>query len=409
MPLFVYEGVGPGGRRLKGVLEGEDPGEVASRLRRRGIMVTSLEEKDERRGAALGTGDLLARITPVRQGEVVLCLRQMGSLIKAGVPVVTTLRTLEEEMPNPRLRHTLRLIREEVERGVPLSRAMARFPRIFPAMVTSLVEAGEITGLMDVALERVTAYWEERLALARQVISSSLYPALVFLASIGVAVFLIVYVIPKLVPFLTSMGGELPPQTKLLVALGEKGPRYLPSIGKGVLLFLGCLILGFRIPQTRYYLDLIRLHLPLLGPVFRHALVVHFAKTMGLLVGSGIPIVEAIKATQGTIGYLPVCQALEEVHRRVLRGETLSQLLSRFRYFFPPMAASILRVGEEGGTLEGALLMVGDTYDQMLRDSIQRLMTMIEPLLLVFMRGMVAFVAASLIGAILAAYSTLGG
>ncbi|RDV82070.1 type II secretion system F family protein [Ammonifex thiophilus] len=408
MPQFRYQALDAGGRRVRGEVTAASPAQAAALLRSRGFTVTELREVEEApaQPAAKERRDLLAQLSLVRQGEVLLCLKQLASLVRAGVSLTLSLSVLEKQTKSRKLRYILRQVREAVEGGVPLSEAMARH-RVFPRLVTSLVRTGEASGLLDVSLERATRYWEERLALQRRIISGIIYPALVFVAALGAAIFLIAYVIPRLLPFLQEIGGELPWNTQLLIRIGEVVPPNLPKIGLGTAGFLVFLLVALRIPFLRYYLDRYKIYLPVLGEIFQYALVVHFAKTMALLLQSGVSMIESLRATKETVGNLALQRILERIEEAVLAGESLSTPLSHATSIFPPMVGSMVRVGEETGGVDGALEMLAGVYQELLETKIERALSLIEPLLIVLMGGMVAFVAAALIGAILASYGAM--
>ncbi|MGO0122395.1 type II secretion system F family protein [Desulfothermobacter acidiphilus] len=410
MPQFRYQALDPGGRRVRGEVAAADTSQAASQLRGQGLLVTELREigpsAAPQLGAAREQGELLARLSLVRQGEVVLCLKQLAALVRAGVSLTLSLTILERQTKNRKLRYVLRRVREEVEGGTPLSEAMAQH-RIFPSLATSLLRTGEASGLLDVSLERATRYWEEKLSLQRRVISGIIYPTIVFVAAIGAAIFLIAYVIPRLIPFLQEMGGDLPWNTMLLIRVGEVVPPNLPKIGLALLVFLVLILVSLRVPFLRYYLDRYKIYLPVLGEVFQYALVVHFAKTLALLLQSGVSMIESLRTTRETINNLALKRLLLQVEEAVLAGESLSTPLLQAGAFFPPMVGNMVRVGEETGGVDGALEMLAGVYQELLETKIERTLAMIEPMLIVAMGGMVAFVAAALIGAILASYGSM--
>ena len=352
--------------------------------------------------------DLLARLSMVKQGEVVFCLRQLAYLIKSGVSIVSSLFLLADQTKNRKLKYILACVRRDVEAGRPLSEAMARFPKTFPLMVTSVLKTGETSGLIDTAMDRVAAYWEERLTRLRKILSSLLYPAIVLLVTCGVVAFMISYVIPRIVPLLEVLGGELPWNTMLLVSIGENSAAILAQTGiLAVILIVAGGIL-YCVPQTRYLIDRYKLRLPLIGPIFQYAIVTHFARTLALLVSSGVSIVESLTATRATIKNRFVQRSVDQMTEMVLYGENLSAPFFRAGSVFPAMVGTMIRVGEETGAVDGALTSVAEIYDQMLQSRIEKMTTLIEPALIVTLGGMVAFVASALIGGILASYGTLG-
>ncbi|RKQ88628.1 type II secretion system F family protein [Brockia lithotrophica] len=407
MPQFRYRALDAGGRAIRGEVTAADPSQAASLLRRQGLLVTELREETDARPRPQEEGGLSGWV-PVRQGDVLLTLKQLASLLRAGVSLSVSLSVLERQTRNARLRRILREVREAVEGGTPLSEALARH-RVFPKLVSSLVQTGETSGLLDVSLERATRYWEERMALRRRILSGVLYPAIVFVAAIGEAVFLIAYVIPKILPLLQELGGELPWNTLLLIRIGEVVPPNLPKIGLAALALVGFGVLSFRVPSLRYYAERVLFSLPVLGEILRYSLIVQFATTMALLLQSGVSMLESLRATRETIGNTVLRGLLSEMEAAVLEGKGLSETLQwpQAGALFPPMVGSMVQVGEETGGIDGALEMLAGVYGELLETKIARALSLLEPMLLVVMGGMVAFVASALIGAVLASYGAI--
>lgn len=236
MPQYVYEAMGPNGKTAKGTISGSSLSEAGGELRKKGLIITRIQEQEA--GQAVGEkaqhsfdlSDLLAIITRVKQGDVILFLNQLAAMISAGVSVVNSLSILENQATNRKLKRVIASVRQDVEAGNSLSDAMERFPKIFPKMVTGLLRTGETSGLLDTAMVQVATYMEERQALKRQIISSAIYPAITLLASLGVVIFMVSYVMPNMVPFLEMMGGDLPWTTQFLIDLSNNVTSNLKNL-----------------------------------------------------------------------------------------------------------------------------------------------------------------------------------
>jgi len=347
---------------------------------------------------------LLVRITQVRQAEVVLLLKQLAALIASGLPLVPCLVTLIEQTTNRRLRFTLVKIKEEIEQGKPLSEAMDRFPRVFPLTVRNTVRVGEASGLLEVAMEQVAGFMEEDAAFRGEIITALIYPAIVFTATLGVTGFMVLVVIPQIIPFLEMMGGEMPWNTRLLVnvtALAQENAKAAGTVLGGVVLTL---VLAGRNRRGRYLIDRLKMRLPLFGQLVSYAIIVQFAKTMHLLITSGVSITEALKTVREVDKNAVVHRAIDVCIGSVLLGESLSEAMVKFKTVFPPLVRSMTRVGEETGTMDAAMKRIADIHYAVLKGYIKKLNAALEPVLLIFLGGMVGFVAAAMIGGILASY-----
>lgn len=413
MPQYRYQAVGRDGKTARGTLAAAGLSEAAAALRGQGLAITSLKEQEQQAAAgaapasSFDLNSLLIRIIRVKQSDVVVLLWQMAALIASGVTIVNSLSVLEEQSRNRRLKYILSSVRRDVEAGQSLTDAMLRFPKTFPPMVTSVLKTGEATGLLDTAMERVAAYWEEKLALLRRIITSSAYPAVVLLVSLGVAYYLVSHVVPSIAPLLAMMGGEMPWATEILVYIADNLSANLTKLGIGLGVLVAVMAGVYHLPAGRYFIDRHKTRLPLLGAIFQYTIVVHFAKTLALLINSGVSILEALKATRETVGNRAVRRVIDRMIDRVLHGESLSEPLLRAGNYFPPLVGNMVKVGEETGRVDSSLTMVAGIYAKLLEERINKMISLMEPLLLVVLGGMVAFIAAALVSGILASYGGL--
>ncbi|AEG58753.1 type II secretion system F family protein [Desulforamulus ruminis] len=411
MPQYVYEAMDPAGKAARGTITGNSLSEAGGELRRKGFIITNLREQEaekvreeKARSFSLNLDDILAKVTRVKQDEVILFLNQLAAMITAGVSIVNALSILEKQSTNKRFKKILSAVRQDVEAGNSLSEAMVQFPKIFPQMITSLLRTGETSGLLDKAMVQVAHYMEERQVLKRQITSSAIYPAIVLLASLGVLYFMVSFVIPNMAPFLEMMGGDLPWNTKLLIYISDNISANLDKVGMVVGGLVAVVLMAYKIPQTRLLIDRYKIKIPLVGSIFQYGLIVSFAKTFSILISSGVSIVEALKCTRDTISNKALVGDLDKIIEKVLYGENISDPLLASRSFFPPMVGNMVKVGEETGFVDTSLLTVSGIYEKMLQLKIQRMTSLIEPILLIVMGGMVGFIAAALIGGIISSY-----
>ncbi|AKL96350.1 type II secretory pathway, component PulF [Clostridium aceticum] len=410
MPSYNYEAIDYKGKTVKGLVSGASSTEAASNLRKNGLIITKIFEEnlhimDKPTAESLNFDNLLIKISIVKAADVVLFLIQLGALINAGVSIISSLSILEKQTSNKKFKHALLEIRKDVELGNPLSEAMSKFPRIFPLMVTNVLKTGETSGLIEVAINRITSYWDEKLTLRNQIITSLSYPAIILIVAIGAITYMLGKVIPEIAAFLDTMGGELPWITQLLITISDKVSSNLINIGVGLGIFIVTLVSAHFIAFTRLKIDKYKIYLPILGGVFHYSDIVFFAKTLAMLIGSGIPVIAALKATRDTMSNRAVKLIIDGMVESISYGDSISDPMFKAGKFFPLMMANMIKVGEETGGLDSCFEMVGDIYSRLLDMKIKRMIGVIEPIMLIFLGGFVAFIAAAMIMAIISAYS----
>ncbi|MBS4030374.1 MAG: type II secretion system F family protein [Clostridiales bacterium] len=348
---------------------------------------------------------LRIRMTRIKQAEIILMLKQLSALVASGLPLVPSLVTMEEQTTNRKFKHTLALVRLEVEQGKSLSEAMDGFPRVFPLAVRNTIRVGETSGLLDTSLQQIAQFMEEQGTFRGELTTALIYPAIVFIATMGVLAFMVLVVIPQIIPFLQMMGGELPWNTKLLISVTNFVTKNIKNIGMALVACIMMFLVIHRTKQGRYRIDLIKMKLPLFGFLIRTSIIVQFSKTMFLLTGSGVTIVDALKTVRDVDKNTAVRRAIDLCIGRVLLGESLSEPMRKVSNIFPPLVRSMIKVGEETGTMDAAMGRIADIHYSILQSYIKKLNASLEPLLLVFLGGIVGFVAAAMIGGILSGYS----
>ncbi|MCD4825480.1 MAG: type II secretion system F family protein [Phycisphaerae bacterium] len=408
MASFKYNAVNAAGTKVSGTISGETISQAADKLRSQGLAITDLGESEGESGDATAGGaaamDARAMFSVVRSGDVVLLFKQLASLAASGITLVSALGVLEQQAGKRRLRYMLSQIRRDVEAGTPLSEAMARFPRTFPVVVTSTIKAGELSGLMDEALNRIAGQLEDSAAFRTQMFSSLMYPTVLVVAVITVSAFLVGYVIPKIVPFLKVQGGRLPWNTRFLVEMSEVLQTYYPQILGWVGGVAVLLVVTYKTVAGRYLIDLYKMRIPVIGPTFRLAAVVQFAKTVSTLLNSGVPMLESLKAARQTINNAAMQRVIDNMINRVMAGDNLSAPIARATGVFTPIIGSMVKMGEETGGMGGALELAAGIHQTMLQTRLKRMTSLIEPVLTVVMGGIVGFVAWALIAGMMSMY-----
>ncbi|NCC77506.1 MAG: type II secretion system F family protein [Clostridia bacterium] len=397
MANYKYSGFDANGDKTRGVIQAGDQESAEEKLRAQGFIVTSIAET-----RAGGVGNPLDALGRVGVKDIVLFFRMFSALMASRVTITESIEILSEQAENRKLKRVLGQILDKISGGTPLSAAMAEHPRVFPIVAVNMIRAGELGGIMDVVLERISEYLEARAALKSKMIISLIYPGVVVVVSIVVVVFLVTFVIPK---FATLLGGaKLPANTKFLLDTAE----FLTTNAVAIITLGAGAILGFivvlSVPATRILFDRYKIHIPVLGPIFRYGVIVQFSKTMASLLESGITLVDALRASAETISNEAVRAQIEVMNNRVVSGEPLSGAFENDR-FFTPMVKAMIKIGEHSGLMDQAMHTVANLHEKILQNKIAKMTAMIEPLLIIILGGVVGYVAWGLVAGMLAMYT----
>jgi type IV pilus assembly protein PilC len=279
---------------------------------------------------------------------------------------------------------------------------MAEHPRVFPHVVTNMIRAGELGGILDVVLERISDYLESKAALRARLIISMIYPSVVVVVATGVVIFLVTFVIPQ---FTILMGGRrLPANTQFLLDASAFLTGNARSIVGGIVALVGGIAVLFAFPASRLVIDRYKIHIPVIGPIFRYGLIVQFAKTLASLLESGITLVDALRATGDTVTNTSARLHIGRMNDRVVAGEPLSLAFAEDR-LFTPIVKAMVKIGEHSGLMDQAMVTVGELHEKILQDKIARMSALIEPVLVIVLGGIVGYVAWGLVAGMLALYS----
>lgn len=409
MPLFNYTSIDTRGKEVEGTIDAADIDAATASLKAQGKLVTSLKEgrPETRRGPSPPSA--LDYLSFVRSKDIIILFRQLATLFAAGLTLVDGLSVLEKQSRKRGLQRMLGQIRRDVEGGMAFSWALQKHPRVFRPIEVGMVEAGEASGTLDVMLSTIADDLEARATLRTETISSFIYPSVVVLTSIGVIVFLVGYVLPNFMPIIKMMGEEVPWNTQLLIDATEwfknHGSHLCGGVGLSILLFY-CLYKF--IGPARYWVDRLKLKLPVFGPIFLYSVVIRFSRNLSSLLGSGLSILESLERVRHTVGNRVANNVIRVMERRITRGESLSAPLKSATHLFPPMVADMVAVGEETGKMDTTLELVASIHEKMLKTYIKRMSAMIEPALILAIGSIVGFVAWSFISGVLSMYGRVG-
>ena len=353
---------------------------------------------------ALG-GKKLIPSEPLRRGEKkgkvsvkLLCTftRQLSTLVDAGLPILRSLRILEQQQKPGMMRVAIRLVAEDVEGGATLSEAMGRHPKAFDRLYVNMVRAGELGGVLDLILQRLADFMEKAQALKRKVIGAMIYPAAVITFAVGIVTGLLVFVVPIFRDIFSGMGQKLPGATRMLLGLSEGiaagGWIYIIAFPFAVWLLFRLLRLS---PAGRYGVDKFKLSVPVVGTIISKTSVARFARTLGTLLSAGVPILEALNITRETSGNEVYARALLKVHDGIREGDSFADPLRRAK-IVEPMVVNMIDVGEETGELDKMLAKVADTYDDEVETLVAGMTALLEPVMVILLGGIVGFIVVAL-------------
>ena len=403
MAIYRYTAIDEGGNKVRDTVNASDKTVAAGLITKKGLsLIEIIEVFDEKaHGFETGRRSLWAILSWVRTKDVILFFRMFSTLISSNVTITEGIGILHGQTENKKFKNVLLEVRLKIEGGMPLSDAMAGYPKIFPEMAINMIRAGELGGILDVVLERIAEHLESKAALRSKMILSLIYPTVVLVAAVGVTIFLVVYVIPKFAMLLRGKG--LPPNTQFLLDASDFLTGNAVPIVMAVVGFTAVTIILMSVAESKIYIDRYKILIPVIGPVFRYGVIVQFAKTFSVLLESGIPLIESLKATGRTISNLAVKRVIEEMASKVLAGDPLSATITG-KGFFTPIFKAMVVVGEQSGLLDKAMNTVGELHEKALADKIARMSSMIEPALILVMGGLVGFVAWGLIAGMLSMY-----
>ena len=379
MAVFAFSGRTRTGQTISGEMDAPNREAVVAQLRRQQVMATSVKPK---------ASDIQIRIPgfggKVNERDLAVVTRQLATMIDAGLPLVQCLEILASQQDNKLLKKVLHDIRQDVEGGATFSSALKRHPKIFGALYTNMVEAGEAGGILDTILNRLAAYIEKAMILKRRVKTAMFYPATIISVAVVVVIFLLLYVIPTFQQMFAGFGATLPLPTLFVLALSNFVRAYILFIIVGIV----GMVVGIRVfngtEGGKRTIDRILLRLPVFGPLIRKVAVAKFSRTLGTLVSSGVSILEGLDITARTAGNKIVEEAVFRARTVIAQGKTIAEPLEASGVF-PRMVTQMIGVGEQTGALDRMLNKIADFYDEEVDVAVAGLTSLLEPLLVIFL------------------------
>jgi len=392
MPTYHYTARDERGKIVEGRMAASATDVLADQLKQMGYLVTRAREVTE----GISIERILQRARGVGYDDLVLFNVQLSTMIQVGLPLTMALDTLAKQTANPTLRDAVAEIARAIEGGEGFSEALAQHPRIFSALFISMVRAGEVSGKLDEILRRLAKFAKHQAEVRQQLTTALTYPVLLVMVSVGVMAFLVLGIIPKFMKIFVEAGVPLPAPTQFLYLLSV-GVRHYGLGLLGLLVVAGALLLRYvRMPSGRRQCDVWLLKAPLLGEMVRKAALSRLARTLETLFSSGVPVLESLAIAEQTCGNAVVAQACQSAQTSVREGGTIADPFEVSREI-PPMMVQMIRVGEASGTVDHMLAEIADHYDELIQHHVKRLTTLIEPLFLMIVGGLVAFIMASIL------------
>jgi len=406
MPVFKWAGVGPQGETLRGEMEAATRQAVITRLRTRRIKPNTDRIKQKGRGLdrEISIPSLGAQ---VKQHDIVVFTRQFATMIDAGLPLVQCLDILAQQSDNKVLAKTIRAVKEEVEAGSTFAAALKKHPKVFTDLYCNMVAAGEVGGILDTILNRLATYMEKMLKLKSKIKGAMIYPSCIVAAAVLVTGILLVYVIPVFAELFGSFGQALPAPTQFVINLSNATIKYFWLIVASIIGSIVGLVMVSRTDRGRYWIDRFSLRIPVFGDLIRKSAIARFARTLGTLVSSGVPILDALTITGRTAGNKIVEAAVFATRNSISEGKTIAEPLTDSKVF-PPMVCQMIAVGETTGALDQMLQKIADFYEDEVDNAVANLTALMEPMVILFLGTVIGGLVVSMYLPIFKLGSVLG-
>lgn len=401
MPVYKYKAINESGKAVQGVIDADSPKSATERLKRQGVFLSSLNEAKESKSRSFNP------FSGIKIAELAVTTRQFSTLISAGLPLEASLSALSEQTEDARLGRVLAEVRERVSEGSSLANALGEHKNIFSDLYINIVRAGEASGTLDIVLLRLADFLETQAALTSRVRGALIYPMFMFFIGGGVLFFTMTYVIPRIAKIFEESSSSLPFMTLILIKISDFLNNYILFI----LLFIIILVFAaFRFNKTekgQMFFDRLMLKVPVFGKLTSMVVISRFTRTLGTLLSSGIPLLDALEIGEAVMGNKVYGKTLQEVRVNVREGASLAQPLKESGVF-PPLVTRMIAVGEQTGEMEAMLSKVADIYDQQVETMVSTLTSLLEPVMIVIIGAVMAFIVFAVLLPIFNLTSTIG-
>lgn len=398
MPLYQYTAMDSNGKEQKGKKEAGSEEEVATFLKNQGLFPTSIKSAAKGGSAKAGKGggtgkggkgggfNMNISLGPmvIKTKDLTVVTRQMAILLEAGLPLIRSLKTLSRQSKNPAIKKTLEEAAASVEGGATFSEALAQHPKSFDKLYLNMIRAGEAAGKLELILDRLAMFMEKAAKIQGKVKSAMVYPIIVLCVAGIICSGLMIFIVPKFEKMFTELleGEPLPWLTQIVVGIGKFMSEQALIMVVGIVVLVILIKIILKIPFLRFYIDWAKYNMPLFGPIVSKSAISKFGRTLGTLMGSGVPVLNSLTIVKETSGNEVVARAVVKVYEAVKEGEGMAPPLQATK-IFPEMVISMIEVGEETGKLPEMLDKIADTYDEEVDNAVSALTSMIEPIMMV--------------------------
>ncbi len=420
MATYVYTALDSAGKEQKGKLQATTEDMAAVELRKRGLFPTSvrselkdkLSRRTKNKTAAESRGALNLSLGPNKIGkkDLMVVTRQLSTLLEAGLPLIRSLRTLERQNKKMNVKRVLGSVADSVEEGATFSEALSKHTKTFDKLYLNMVKAGEAAGAMETILSRLAFFMEKNARIIGKIKSAMIYPIAVLVIAGGIMVFLMVAIVPKFRDIFRDLtpGQGLPALTETVIDISNYLQHNLPTMAIVLVSFIVFVKIANRTKYGKFGFDFLKYRMPLFGPIVSKGSISRFARTLGTLMSAGVPVLTALNIVRDTSGNEVVANAVQKVHDAVKEGEGIAAPLS-VTNVFPQMVISMIEVGEETGRLPDMLEKIADTYDEEVDNAVNALTSLIEPLLIIVMGGMVGVIVIAMFLPLISLVDKLSG
>ena len=416
MSIFQYSAVDNKGQTVKDRIEASSHDDAIAKIRSLGCFPTNVKEVRLRQKAGetpttipvKKRREISISIGGVKSKELTTFTRQLSTLQDAGLPIIRGLKILASQMKKGLLKKTTLRVIEDVEGGNTLSGAFAKHPRVFDKLYVNVVKAGEAGGALDIILQRLANFREKTERLVRKIISAMIYPAVVMVAAAGILIGLMIFIIPNFAKIFEELNLELPAPTKMLITFSmilKTQWMFIPAVPFGA--FVLYKILG-KIKKIRLVIDKTKFKLPIFGAIINKSTVSRFSRTLATLISSGVPILDALNNVREATGNAAMAQAIQHIHDSIRSGESIAKPL-RASEICNEMVVNMVEVGEETGELDKMLTKVADNYDDEVDRAVEAMVSLIEPMMIVFLGGAVGFIVIAMFVPLIKLMQGIGG
>jgi type IV pilus assembly protein PilC len=429
MPIFQYTAMDSAGKEKKGRMDAESEQAVGAALKEQGMFPTSIKEakasggtkragggavggKGAKKGGSMFSklGSIQLGSPAVKKKDLTIMTRQLAILLDAGLPLVRALKTLETQSKSPALKKVLGMTSTSVESGMTFSEALSQNPKSFDKLYLNMIKAGEAAGALETILDRLASFMEKAIRMAGKIKAAMVYPVMVCIMAIGITSGLLIFIVPKFKKIFEEMldGEPLPWLTQQVMTCSD-------TLMDNIVLVIGGLVGGiivFKVvtatEKGRWGFDWVKYNMPLLGPIISKSTIARFSRTLGTLMASGVPVLQALAIVRDTSGNAVVAGALQSVHDAVKEGEGMAGPLDASK-IFPSMVISMIEVGEETGKLPEMMAKIADTYDEEVDLAVEGLTAMIEPLMIMFLAVVIGTIVIAMFMPLISIIKKLGG